>query len=89
MKHLYVGNMAASTTDADLKTAFAAYGPVEAVTIVKDKATGVPRGFAFVEMSDAKGAQEAVLGLNGSQLGGKAITVNEAHAKKTGSATGR
>ena len=91
MKNLYVGNMEASTTDDDLKTAFAAYGPVETVTIVKDKATGVPRGFAFVEMSDDKGAQEAILGLNGSQLAGKAITVNEAHAKpkNTGSPTRR
>ena len=90
MKNLYVGNMEASTTGDDLKTAFAAYGPVGAVTIIKDKATGVPRGFAFVEMSDDKAAQEAILGLNGSLLAGKAITVNEAHAKKNpGSATGR
>jgi len=91
MKNIYVGNMDASTTDEDLKTAFATYGPVGAVTIVKDKATGVPRGFAFVEMSDDKGAQEAILGLNGSLLAGKAITVNEAHAKtkNTGSVTRR
>jgi RNA recognition motif-containing protein len=91
MKNLYVGNMEASTTDDDLKTAFAAYGPVGAVTIVKDKATGVSRGFGFVEMSDDKGAQEAILGLNGSQLAGSAITVNEAHAKtkSTGSASRR
>jgi RNA recognition motif-containing protein len=70
-----------SAKEPDLKTAFAAYGPVGAVTVVKDKATGVPRGFAFVEMSDDKAAQEAILGLNGSMLAGKAITVNEAHAK--------
>ncbi len=91
MKNLYVGNMEASTTDDDLKTAFAAYGPVGAVTIIKDKATGIPRGFAFVEMSDDKGAQEAILGLNGSLLAGKAITVNEAHAKtkNTGAASRR
>ncbi len=90
MKNLYVGNMEASTTDDDLRTAFAAYGTVGTVTIVKDKATGVPRGFAFVEMSDDKGAQEAILGLNGSLLAGKAITVNEAHAKKNSApATGR
>lgn len=88
MKNLYVGNMDATTTDEDLKTAFATYGPVEAVTIVKDKATGAARGFGFVEMSDDKGAQEAVLGLNGSVLAGKTITVNEARAK-TGSPTRR
>jgi RNA recognition motif-containing protein len=90
MKNLYIGNMEASTTDDDLNTAFAAYGAVGAVTIIKDKVTGVSRGFGFVEMSDDKGAQEAILGLNGSQLGGKAITVTEAHAKKnTSSAPGR
>ncbi len=59
MKNLYVGKMEASTTDDDLKTAFAAYGTVGTVTIVKDKAIGVPCGFAFVEMSDDKVAQEA------------------------------
>jgi RNA recognition motif-containing protein len=90
MKNLYVGNMEASTTEDDLKTAFAAYGTVEAVTIVKDKATGISRGFGFVEISDDKGAQDAIWGLNGSQLGGKAIAVNEARAKKnTGSPAGR
>lgn len=81
MKNLYVGNMEPSTTAEDLKTAFAAYGPVEVVTIITDKVTGVPRGFGFVEMTGDKDAQEAILGLNGSQLAGKAITVNEARAK--------
>ncbi len=81
MKNLYVGNMEPSTTAEDLQTAFAAYGPVEVVTIIMDKATGVSRGFGFVEMAIDKDAQEAVLGLNGSLLAGKAIIVNEARAK--------
>lgn len=81
MKNLYVGNMEPSTTAEDLKTAFAAYGPVEVVTIIMDKATGVPRGFGFVEMAIDKDAQDAVLGLNGSLLAGRAIIVNEARAK--------
>jgi len=86
MKNLYVSNMAPGTTSEDLKTAFAAYGPVGVVTIVTHKSTGVPRGFGFVEMTDDKGAQEAILGLNGSLLAGKAITVNEAHAKPNNAA---
>ena len=81
MKNLYVGNMGASTTTEDLKAAFSAYGPVETATIITDKATGAPRGFGFVEMTGDKDAQEAILGLNGSQLAGKAIVVNEARAK--------
>ena len=61
MKNLYVGNIDASTTDVDLKTAFSTYGPVAAVTIITDKATGFPRGFAFLEMSHDKGSQDAIL----------------------------
>jgi RNA recognition motif-containing protein len=90
MKNLYIGNMAPGTTEADIKTAFAAYGPVEVVAIVTDKATGAPRGFGFVEMTGDKDAQEAILGLNGSLVAGNLITVNEARAKKhTGPATRR
>jgi RNA recognition motif-containing protein len=87
MKNLYVGNMEASTTAEDLKTAFAAYGPVEAVNIITDKVTGTPRGFGFVEMTADKDAQEAILGLNGSVLAGKAIIVNEAREKTKHSGT--
>src|ERR1700691_2348178 len=65
MKNLYIGNMEKSTTEQDVRTAFATYGPVEVVTIIKDQTTGVPRGFGFVEMTADKDAQEAVLGLNG------------------------
>jgi len=83
MKNLYVGNMEASTTAEDLKTAFGAYGPVEMVNIITDKATGAARGFGFVEMTADKDAQEAILGLNGSLLAGKTITVNEARARRT------
>lgn len=81
MKNLYVGNMEASTTAEDLKAAFATYGPVQTVNIITDKVTGVGRGFGFVEMTEDKDAQEAILGLNGSVLAGKAITVNEARPK--------
>jgi RNA recognition motif-containing protein len=81
MKKLYIGNMEPSTTTEDLRTAFAAYGAVEGATIITDKATGVPRGFGFVEMAGDKDAHEAIVGLNGSLLAGKAIIVSEAHAK--------
>ncbi len=81
MKNLYVGNMEQSTTEQDLRTAFGSYGPVEAVNIVMDRTTGAPRGFAFVEMGADKDAQEAILGLNGSLMAGRAITVGEAHSK--------
>jgi len=81
MKNLYVGNMEASTTVEQLKAAFATYGPVEVVNIVTDKATGVGRGFGFVEMTEDKDAQEAILGLNGSLMAGKTIVVNEARPK--------
>ena len=81
MKNLYVGNMEASTTAEDLKAAFATCGPVEVVTIVTDKVTGAGRGFGFVEMTADKDAQEAILGLNGSLMAGKAIVVNEARPK--------
>ena len=81
MKNLYVGNMESNTTEQDLRTAFGSYGPVEVVTIIMDRTTGAPRGFAFVEMSTDKDAQEAILGLNGSLMAGRTIVVGEARAK--------
>ena len=83
MKNLYVGNMEASTSVEQLKAAFATYGPVAVVTIVTDKVTGVGRGFGFVEMAEDRDAQEAILGLNGSLMAGKAIVFNEARPKTT------
>jgi cold-inducible RNA-binding protein len=87
MKNLYVGNMEATTTVEELKAAFATYGPVEVATIVTDKVTGAGRGFGFVEMTEDKDAQEAILGLNGSLMAGKAIVVNEARQKPKGTGT--
>jgi RNA recognition motif-containing protein len=84
MKNLYVGNMDKSTTEQDLTTAFATYGPVEVVTIIKDQTTGLARGFGFVEMTADKDAQEAVLALNGSVMAGSTIVVSEARAKTKG-----
>jgi len=70
-----------STTEDELRTAFTVYGTVETVSIIKDRDTGRPRGFAFVEMESDKEAREAVLGLNGSSLGRATLTVSEARPK--------
>ena len=75
---LYVGNLPYETTESDLQALFAAAGEVSTVNIVRDRATGQARGFAFVEMSDAEGAQRAITELDQHQLGGRNLTVNEA-----------
>jgi RNA recognition motif-containing protein len=75
---LYVGNLPYETTESDLQTLFASAGQVSTVTIVRDRATGQPRGFGFVEMSDAEGAQRAISEFDRHQLGGRNLTVNEA-----------
>ena len=75
---LYVGNLPYETTESDLQTLFEASGQVATVNIVRDRATGQARGFAFVEMSDAEGAQRAINELDKHQYGGRNLTVNEA-----------
>jgi RNA recognition motif-containing protein len=75
---LYVGNLPFTTTESDLQALFEATGQVAAINIVRDRATGQARGFAFVEMSDAEGAQRAINELDKHQFGGRSLTVNEA-----------
>ena len=75
---LYVGNLPYETTESDLQTLFAAAGQVSAVNIVRDRATGRARGFAFVEMNDEDGARKAISELDQHQLDGRSLTVNEA-----------
>ena len=75
---IYAGNLAEATTDTDLTTAFAAHGKVERARIVTDKDSGKPKGFGFVEMLNDTEANAAITGLNGTQLGGNEIKVNEA-----------
>ncbi len=77
-KRLYVGNLPYETTEADLNALFAPSGDVSSVNIVRDRATGQARGFAFVEMSDAEGARRAISALDKHQLGRRSLTVNEA-----------
>jgi len=81
MTNIYVGNLPFSVTEEQLREAFAAYGPVDRVSLITDRETGRSRGFGFVEMSDDAAAQRAIEALNGSQMGGRALTVNEARGK--------
>ncbi|HEY1659108.1 MAG TPA: RNA-binding protein [Candidatus Sulfotelmatobacter sp.] len=81
MKNLYVGNLPHSTTESELRNVFEAHGPVEKVTLVTDRETGRSRGFAFVEMSSASEADKAIAALNGTDLGGRPLTINEARPK--------
>jgi cold-inducible RNA-binding protein len=80
-RKLYVGNFPYSTTDQDLRDLFADSGEIESVNMVTDMATGRGRGFAFVEMATDEAAQTAIRNLNNHDLGGRALTVNEARPK--------
>jgi cold-inducible RNA-binding protein len=84
MSNIFVGNLSYQTTQEDLLAAFSQYGNVERVNIVTDRDTGQPRGFAFVEMSNAQEAQTAISQLNGAELNGRALNVNEARPKPGG-----
>jgi RNA recognition motif-containing protein len=77
VKKIYVGNLSFQTTDSDLKDLFAQFGEVESVSIITDRDTGRSKGFGFVEMND-ESAEKAISQLNGTQLNGRALTVNEA-----------
>lgn len=85
---LYVGNLSFDTTENDLQDAFAAHGTVVQVNLIQDNATGRPRGFGFVTMEDANSAQSAIAALNGTELGGRALTVNEARPREGGGGGG-
>ena len=84
MMKLFVGNLSFQTTQQDLLNAFAPYGSVESVNVLTDRVTGQSRGFGFVEMSDRNEAQNAINALNGTELNGRAINVNEARPKTEG-----
>jgi cold-inducible RNA-binding protein len=88
MPNIFVGNLSYQTTQDDLQAAFATYGEVERVNLMRDRDTGQPRGFAFVEMTDPQSAQTAIAQLNGADLHGRALNVNEARPKPTGGGSG-
>lgn len=85
MKKLYVGNLAHESSDADLRVAFEAFGEIGSVTLITDRLTGQSRGFGFVEMLNDAEAAAAISGLNGKDLHGRTLNVNEARTDKRSS----
>ena len=79
---LFVGNLSFNTMENDLQDAFAAHGTVTETNLMMDRTTGRPRGFGFITMSTPEEAQKAIAALNGSQLGGRALTVNVAKPRE-------
>ena len=82
MKNIFVGNLSFSATEDSVRSLFEAYGTVDRVSVVTDRETGQPRGFGFVEMSNDGEGQRAITALNGQELDGRALTVNEARPKE-------
>ncbi len=87
-KKLYVGNLPFSSTPEDLETLFGRHGTVASVNVITDRETGRPRGFAFVEMESESDADDAIRALDGSNLGGRDIRVNEAQDRRGGGGGG-
>jgi RNA recognition motif-containing protein len=85
---LYVGNLPFSITDAELRDAFEKHGGVESANVISDRETGRSRGFGFVEFTDAKSAETALQSMNGADLGGRALRVNEAFDRRAGGGGG-
>jgi RNA recognition motif-containing protein len=83
MTKIYVGNLPFSATDSEIRELFAQHGTVESVSLLTDRETGRPRGFGFVEMPRADAAR-AIQNLNGKELGGRALRVNEAQERSGG-----
>jgi RNA recognition motif-containing protein len=83
-KKLYVGNLSYGVTDSDLSKLFEPHGTVESAQVIMDRDTGRSKGFGFVEMKTEQEAQAAIAALNGQDMGGRALTVNEARPKTEG-----
>lgn len=82
MKKIYVGNLPFSASEDEVRGLFADHGEVESVSLITDRETGRPRGFGFVEMSDANAADAAIKALDGQDMGGRALKVNEARPRR-------
>jgi cold-inducible RNA-binding protein len=87
-RRLYVGNLSFNTTELELREVFSQHGTVAETKMVMDRETGRPRGFAFVEMGSDQEAKQAIDQLNGRELGGRALTVNEAQERSGGGGGG-
>ena len=81
MKNIFVGNLSFNTSEDELRQLFQPYGQVDRVSIMTDRDTGRSRGFGFVEMASDEEGEKAIAGLNGSQVGGRTLNVNEARPK--------
>lgn len=81
LKNIFVGNLNFNTTEDELRQLFASYGQVDRVSIMMDRDTGRSRGFGFVEMANSEDGEKAIAALNGTQLGGRKLNVNEARPK--------
>lgn len=88
MKNIFVGNLSFGTTEQDIRSLFERYGTVDRVNIVTDRDSGQPRGFAFVEMANDAEGNNAIGALNGQEVGGRALNVNEARPKTGGGGGG-
>ena len=88
MKNIFVGNLSFDTREQDIRSLFEAYGTVDRVSVVTDRDTGQPRGFAFVEMSNNSEGDQAIAAINGHEVGGRALNVNEARPKPAGGGGG-
>ena len=86
--NIFVGNLNFQTTADDLRAAFSPYGTIDNVNVITDRDTGQPRGFAFVEMANRNEAEQAISALNGTELNGRALNVNEARPKPQGGGGG-
>jgi RNA recognition motif-containing protein len=89
MKNIFVGNLSFNSSEQDIRTLFEAYGAVDRVNIVTDRETGQPRGFGFVEMSNSAEGDRAIAAVNGHEIGGRALNVNEAKPKSESGGFGR
>jgi cold-inducible RNA-binding protein len=89
LKNIFVGNLSFNTSEDELRQLFEAYGHVERASILTDRETGRSRGFGFVEMTNDEEGEKAIAGLNGAQLGGRTINVNEARPKAERASGGR
>jgi cold-inducible RNA-binding protein len=89
MKNIFVGNLSFNTTEQDIRSLFEAHGSVDRVNVVTDRDTGQAKGFGFVEMTNDSEGDKAIEALNAQELGGRALTVNEARPKAEGAGGGR
>jgi RNA recognition motif-containing protein len=88
MKNIFIGNLDFAATESSVRSLFEPYGNLERVSVVTDRDTGRSRGFAFVEMTDSAQADQAIAALNGTNLDGRALNINEARPKTEGGGRG-